>query len=224
MKSLTCFAVLALTVATWSGQNTALGQDANMQIRGGCEILDVRNGPAQTNYSFCDKLPSIQYGTYGWLVPVLTLTFDNAERATCSSLRCATGARRVDLLVTKDAFATAGVFYSASEADPSGSIIFFLTTGLADMIQASITGYLFQSSDPTNGFQSWLSQIDARVNSDCRFIVPAPFRSLNQEEIKMVFVSTNVMYQFVLGHEFAHVILGPACKLSQGNALAQEAA
>lgn len=216
---LICFLALAAAAASDSG-----AQDANTRIRGGCEIIEVRRGSAQTDYSFCDQLPRIEYRTYGWLVPVLTLAFDNAERATCGSLRCATGARKVDLIVTANAFANAGVSLSRSERGASDQMVFFISTGLADMIQASTTGYLFETSDPANGFRAWLNQIDARANTDCRFIVPAPYRSLNSEETRMVFVSTSVMYQFVLGHEFAHVMLGTNCGVAQGGPLAQESA
>ena len=199
-------------------------QDANTKIRGGCEIMEVRSGSAQIDYSFCDKLPRIEYRTYGWLVPVLTLAFDNAERATCGSLRCATGARKVDLVVTSNAFANAGVSLNRPQPRASEQMVFFISTGLADMIQASTTGYLFQSSDPTNGLRAWLGNIDARANTDCRFIVPAPFRSLTPEETRMLFISTSVMYQFVLGHEFAHIMLGSNCGVAHGSLLAQETA
>jgi hypothetical protein len=199
-------------------------QDANTKIRGGCEIIEVRSGSGQIDYSFCDKLPPIERRTYGWLVPVLTLAFDGAERATCGSLRCATGSGKVDLVVTSNAFANAGVSLSRPQTGAAEEMVFFLSTGLADMIQASTTGYLFESTDPSNGLRAWLATIDAHANSDCRFIVPAPFRSLTQEETRMVFISTSVMYQFVLGHEFAHVMLGSNCGVTQGGPLAQEMA
>lgn len=219
MRITACLILLALAAAP-----NSRSQDANTKLRGGCEIIEVRSGPAQTDYSFCDQLPRIEYRTYGWLVPVLTLAFDNAERATCGSLRCATGPRKVDLVVTANAFANAGVSLSRPQPVSSEQMVFFMSSGLADMIQASTTGYLFQTTDPTNGFRAWLTQIDVRANTDCRFIVPAPYRSLTPEETRMVFVSTSVMYQFVLGHEFAHVMLGSNCGVAQGGPLARESA
>ncbi len=216
--------LLVLAVLWAAGQASSFAQDANVKIRGGCEIIAVRSGPSHIDYSFCDKLPPIEYKTYGWLVPVLSLAFDNAERVSCGSLRCAVLDRTVDLVVTANAFGNAGVSWNTPRVADSDRMVFFFTTGIADLIQASTTGYMFDTQDRINGLHAWLREIDRRANSDCEFRVPAPFRPLNADETKIVFQTALVMYQFILGHEFAHVALGSDCGVASGGALAQETA
>jgi hypothetical protein len=97
------------------------------------------------------------------------------------------------------------------------------TTGMSDMTEAATISYLVQSNDPTNGLRAWLQRIDDRANTNCKFYVEAPYRSIDQQTFQMVRAGAQIYYQFILGHEFAHLQLGgPTCGSDSPEPLKQE--
>jgi len=226
MRRLLSLTLLSVSIFAIVFCRSAAAQGVPVQVRGGCAILNVRQGPGNADYSFCDRIPQSQFSVYlGWLPDFLSAAFDNAERQSCGTIRCVVGSRSADLVIYNDAFANASVSFNGTTMQNSNHLTFMFSTGLVDMTEAATTAYLVESNDPTNGLSGWIHTIDERTATDCKFHLPAPFHPIDQNTFTMVRGGAQIMYQFVLGHEFAHLQLGgAACGLPSADSLADESA
>jgi len=190
----------------------SFAQNVPATVRGGCIVIAARSGSGSSDLSTCDRIQNTNLSVYrGWAADFLLAAFDDAERSTCGTIRCAGGSRGVDLVILNSGFAWASVSFNAMSIQQSKQLTIFISTGLIDFVEAATTSYLVQSDDPANGLRAWLQRIDSHANSDCKWHVESPLHQVDQNTFRMVRASAHAVYKFILGHELAHVMAGGMC-------------
>lgn len=204
ISNLFAICIVAFSIASCSAE-------LRVKNRGGCMVLYLRdtgtNSPVESQ---CDAIPVVHYGNgqsfqqvYSWIPPFVAVSFDQAERAACGVLGCATDKTQVTL------FLLANGIPNASVDEGKGYITLTLNTGLIDFIDAASRSYLVDIEDAiarkplTRGYQNWMTSMRSLGNT-CQPHVPFPTPSVSQADFMTAQEISHATYQFVFGHELAH--------------------
>lgn len=182
----------------------------NTRNRGGCLVIYLRGSTTTPSEdAFCDRLPVVKYANgkpfqtaYGWVPALLAYSFDQAERASCGFIGCATDKTQVTLFVIANGTPNAGI-------QPSpGRISMFFNTGLIDFIDAASRSYLADIQDSLDrkpldrGYERWMANMRAAGGNTCDWHFSAP--PIVGTDFMKVQTLAQGTYQVVFGHELAH--------------------
>lgn len=187
----------------------------SVKNRGGCMVITLRDAHVKSNLeSRCDQIHVEKFANgqsfldkYKWVPAFLAYSFDQAERASCGFIGCATDKLQVTLLVVPNGVPTAGVSMSDKQMN------LFINVGLIDFIDASSRSYwadvvdILSNVKPNRGYAKWVSSM-RESGKNCHAYFDAPKAVLSEKDFPTVQTVAQATYQVVFGHELAHYLSG----------------
>lgn len=201
------FFALALCLTSFS-----FGAELQTRERGGCLIVYLRAPqPGDAFEANCDHIPALKFKSgksfqelYSWVPPFLAYAFEQAERATCGNINCATDRSHVTVFVVANGTPNAGVIGAP------GHMYLFVNTGFIDFTDAAARSYLADAKaavthqQQTNGYKDWMSGMRASGGRQCDWQFQAPTPVVAEQDFGQVQAVAQATYQVMFGHELAH--------------------
>jgi hypothetical protein len=201
---------------------------------GGCITLTLRVGegtPVSLD-QFCQAYPATVAGEpfqklYGWAPPLLASALDAAETASCGYRSCASKKANLRVTILSYGLPNAAVFLGPNVID------IFVTSGLIDFVDATARGMLIDArasgaqTASEDGYRSWLERMHDSGGQTCAFTGhrgPGGLPVTNSQQWLRDQTGAITVYEFVFGHELAHVLNGPSCGYSGADVLSREVA
>lgn len=189
------------------------GGEVPTKNRGGCLVIYLRGNPVSSSVeNFCDRTPVNKFPNgdpfqkvYSWVPPLLAYSFDQAERANCGSITCATQSSKVTLFLISNGMPNAAVSMTNDQ------IILLFTTGLVDFIDATSRRYLADIDDglagrpENNGYVRMMAAMQAAGGRPCTWQFLPPESTYRPDFMKVQEFAQGT-YQVVFGHELAHYL------------------
>ncbi len=188
---------------------------------GGCMIIHKGNvqQPVPDLTSQCSTFQStLPNGAsivevYRPVVPFLSGSFDDAERAHCGVPGCASKNRHVRIIIYGDGRVGAFIGNTPSE------IRIWFSTGLIDFINIAVTRVLDDAvNDPSDmasptGFRSWMASLSSQGGQQCKINFPTTALALDTKKyIPQIVAAAAYVYTFIFAHELSHFLYGSTCQ------------